>query len=230
MKSGIKKRPNRLFQALVIVSLAVHGLIFMHISGLYRSKALTYIELTLQDISKPPERSVPRPRYRPKEQPKVKDIKRLNLTQRPVPAVRPLRVEPVDRDLPDTLVEKVGIPGIPPVSGVSIDSWAPPKEKIDDEYASPDSYLSMVKLKIENQKRYPEEARHRQIEGRVMVKFVITAEGDIKALEIMKKSRSLLLDEAAIKAVKDAAPFPRPPKKYFKGEIALVITVVFDLT
>ena len=40
-------------------------------------------------------------------------------------------------------------------------------------------YLEMVKVKIEGQKQYPEEARTRHIEGRVSVRFTITPEGHI---------------------------------------------------
>jgi len=41
-----EKRPNWLLRGLIGVSLAIHIVIFLHISGLYNSKALSYIELT----------------------------------------------------------------------------------------------------------------------------------------------------------------------------------------
>jgi len=46
----------------------------------------------------------------------------------------------------------------------------------------------------------------------------------------VKTSRYKVLDIAALKAVKDAAPFPKPPSRFFKGEIPLELTVVFELT
>ncbi|MCD4715820.1 MAG: energy transducer TonB, partial [Desulfobacterales bacterium] len=60
--------------------------------------------------------------------------------------------------------------------------------------------------------------------------FVITPEGDIKGSKILKTSGHDHLDEAALTAVKLSAPFPKPPKQFFKGEITLAITVVFELT
>lgn len=226
-------RPNWLLRTLVILSVGIHAVIFVHISGLYRSKALSVIELTLEDVSKPVARDIPRPRFRPKEPPEIKDIERSKVKQRPIPAMKPLKLEPAEKDVPDSIVETIAMPRIPAVSNPSVETWVPPeivKEPEPQEYMNPNDYLEMVKLKIEAQKRYPEQARKDRIEGRVTVRFVITPEGDIQAVEIAKRSRSSLLDAAATKAVKDAAPFPRPPEQYFKGDIPLVITVVFELT
>jgi len=91
-----KKKPNRLLRGLVVVSLAIHLLILVHVSGIYRSKALSYIELTLQNLSKPSTRSIPRPRHRPKEI-KPEDVKRLKITKRRSPPLRPIKVEPVEK-------------------------------------------------------------------------------------------------------------------------------------
>jgi len=76
-----KTKPNWLLRGLVGVSLAIHLLILMHVSGIYRSNALSYIEMTLQNVSRPSARSIPRPRHRPKEI-KPEDVKRLKVTRR----------------------------------------------------------------------------------------------------------------------------------------------------
>jgi hypothetical protein len=39
-----RRRPNRLLMALVGLSVIVHLCVFLHISGLYRSRTLTYID------------------------------------------------------------------------------------------------------------------------------------------------------------------------------------------
>jgi protein TonB len=87
----------------------------------------------------------------------------------------------------------------------------------------------MVRLKIERNKKYPEEARSRQIEGRVTVKFVIMPEGGIRDAAIVKSSSQKALDMAALQAVQNASPFPRPPARFFKGPVPLTVTVVFEL-
>jgi len=76
MKSVSQKNanPHRLLQALICVSLGIHVLVFMHVSGIYRSRAVSFIELTLQDVSKPYTRNIPRPRMRIKN-PQITNVK-----------------------------------------------------------------------------------------------------------------------------------------------------------
>lgn len=176
--------------------------------------------------------NVPGPRFRPKDPPKIKDIERLKVNQKPIPAMKPLKLEPVKEDVPDSIAENIAVPQIPAVSNPSIEDWAPPEivRNPEGEYVNPNAYFEMVKLKIEAQKRYPERARKDQIEGRVTVRFTITREGGIRAVGLEKRSGFPLLDEAAVKAVEDAAPFPKPPESLFKGDVPLVIIVVFELT
>lgn len=226
-----KTKPNWLFRVLVCLSLGIHAVLFMHISGIYRSHALTYIELTLKDISKSPARSIPRPRLRPKNPRLAKEVKRVKVPRRPIPVLKPIKPEPATRDLPDSLVERINMPEMPAVSPLKIADWTPEKvEEVSDEYTTSNNYLEMVRLRIERHKKYPDIARTRQIEGRVTVRFAITPDGDIKGSKIVKTSGHNHLDEAALTAVKLSAPFPKPPKQFFKGEITLAITVVFELT
>ncbi|MBW2106971.1 MAG: TonB family protein [Deltaproteobacteria bacterium] len=46
----------------------------------------------------------------------------------------------------------------------------------------------------------------------------------------MKTSRHRVLDTAALRAVKDASPFPKPPSQIYKGDLTLEIDIVFELT
>ena len=225
VKSVSKTKPNWLFRGLVGVSLVIHILIFMHVSGIYRSNALSYIEMTLQNVSKPSARSIPRPRHRPKEI-KPEDVKRLKVTRRS-PNFKPIKVEPVEKNLPDSLMEGIGMPDIPDTPGLNVANWNP-GELIDSGDAEA-NYLEMVRLKIERHKKYPETAKARQIEGFVSVRFVITPQGEVLNIEIIKSSRQKSLDKAALKAIHAAAPFPVPPRNLFKGEIPLELTIAFKL-
>ena len=83
---------------------------------------------------------------------------------------------------------------------------------------------------IERHKKYPDAARTRHIEGRVTIRFVITPEGDARVVEVANTSGHKALDTAALKAVKAAAPFPRPPMRLFNGEVPLELAIVFELT
>lgn len=231
MKSVSKTKPNWLLRGLVGVSLCIHLVIFMHVAGIYESNALNYIELTIHNISKPTSRAIPRPRHRPKA-PQPQEVKRLKVTQRSMPRFKPIKMEPADKDLPDSLVEGVSMPDITAAPGLQIADWSP-GALVDDasgDYVTAHSYLEMVRLKIERHKKYPDIARVRNVEGRVVIRFVITPDGDIREVEIAKHSRNKALDLAALRAVQDAAPFPKPPGRLFQGEIPLELTIVFELT
>jgi len=125
-------------------------------------------------------------------------------------------------------VEGISMPDIPDVPSPDISDWSPDQSAYD--YTTADSYLEMVRLKIERHKKYPDSARIRQIEGSVTLRFVILTEGDIKSAEVVKTSENRALDGAALMAVKEAAPFPKAPAHLFKGEISLELTIVFELT
>ena len=214
----MKTKPNWLLRGLVGISLGIHLIIFMHIAGVYQSEVLTYIELTLKDFSKPPSRNIPRPRFRPKTPKQPKDIKHLNIRKRIIPSLKPMKMDTVEKNLPDSLVESVSMPIIPDNPGDMSDC------------VTSNDYFETVRLRIESHKRYPGAAKTRQIEGQVTVRFVIKPDGHISSLKIAKSARHRALDQAALRAVKEASPFPRPPMNLFKGPIPLEITIIFELT
>ena len=216
-KEILKRKPNWLLRGLVVISLGIHLIIFMHIAGIYHLETLTYIELTLREFSKPPSRNIPRPRFRPKTPKQPKDIKRLNVRERIIPNLKKMKMDPLEKNLPDSLMESVSMPDIP---DNSIDT--------SDQVAS-NEYFEMVRLRIESCKKYPDAASSRQIEGRTTVRFVIKPDGHISSLKIAKSARHRALDQAALRAVKEASPFPRPPMNLFKGPIPLEITIIFEL-
>jgi periplasmic protein TonB len=235
LQSLPRKERNWLLGALIIFSLGIHAFLIIRIAEVYHQKAVTRIELTLQDVSRPVGRSIPRPPRRIKRPPLVKEVKRPKVIERPVPSLRPMRVAPVAPVSPAGPVEEIDAPQVPDVSAPLIAAWRP--EPMAAPIAGPPapvitkaSYFELVKLSIERNKKYPEAARAGRIEGRVNVGFMITPDGNIKDVGIVKKSRSTYLDEAAVSAVKRAAPFPKPPKSLFKGSVRVVVTIVFELT
>jgi protein TonB len=61
-------------------------------------------------------------------------------------------------------------------------------------------------------------------QGKVLLSFIITANGSVKDFKIIQGSGFPILDNSAIETVKDTAPFPKPPV-----EAQLVIPIVFRL-
>ncbi|MBA3036510.1 MAG: energy transducer TonB [Desulfobacterium sp.] len=226
-----KKQPNKLLRGLILVSVAIHFVLFLHISGLYNKAALQFIELTMEDIGKPFNRAIPRPTHRPKEPDQPHDVKKIFVSPNRIAPVKPISVDPPTGKFAEGLMEGVSIPesdaGMGQTTGVF---------KMEDllnvgaEYTNAKSYLEMVVMKIESAKRYPESARSLQQQGRVTVSFVVTLAGEVKEVQIATPCRHEVLNEAAVKAVQTAAPFPRPPLKFFKSDIPMKLNIIFETT
>lgn len=225
---AIKRKPNWLFRGLIGISIGIHAILCLHISGVYNSNMLQAIELTLQDISKPLTRDIPRPKQRPKTPEKPRKIEKLRITQRRIPKFRPIKLDSADSNLSDGLMVGIGIPDIP--EGMNGDAYSLGELTDTADYTTPDSYFEMVILRIEAKKRYPEAAKSRNIEGRVTVGFTITLLGNVRDLKVVKPSRHQSLDNAALQAIQDSAPFPSPPRRHFEGDIPLELNIIFETT
>ena len=224
--------PNWLLRTLIIASVGVHVLLLLRLTDVYRTDALNFIEMSLQQIDRPPARAIPRPRPRPKTPPPQDSVKKLSVVPRPMPTFKPLDAPALDAKLPDTLVEGIGVPDIPSVPGVDASAWAMASQAPAgaEDYLTAESYLDMVRLKIESSKRYPEIAKTNSIEGRVAIHFILGADGSVRDVSVVKGARHRALNLAALDAVKNAAPFPRPPSTLFKGDLSLNLVIVFELT
>jgi len=244
-----KKKPNWLFRILIAVSVGIHLVIFMHIAGVYQCSALSYIELTLKEISKHSSRSIPRPRHVHVDASKPEHLQRIRIQKITIPPLRPIKpadVKSVTDYLPP---ERAIIPALNAVDAPKVQKWTPgvrvdrePKiangdtgsrESTSSTYKdcdTPRSYLGLVRFRIESHKKYPDSARKRQIEGRVTVGFVIGQDGRLIAIRVVKSAGKRILDEAALNAVRESSPFPRPPANLFKAPLPLQITIVFELT
>lgn len=223
--------PNWLLRSLILLSVAFHALVLLHLSGIYRSRVRTAIELSLQGIERPVARDIPRPRPRPRDPQPRDPVKRLNVVQRTLPRFKPLALAPAQSDLPDSLVEKISAPDLPQTPAVDSTAWVPGAQvrEAADEFVSADGYLDMVRLRIEGCKRYPEAAKARNIEGQVTIRFLLGTDGEARNLTVVDASRHRSLDLAALAAVRRASPFPRPPAHLFDKDLVLELTIQFEL-
>jgi len=227
-----KPGPNWLLRMLIIVSVGVHVLLLLHLSGIYRSNALNFIEMSLQNITRPTPRDIPRPRPRPRP-PEPRDrVETLNVVHRPVPRLAPVPTASVEHTLAGTVVEDLGVPDIPRPPEVDAPDWGPLLREPEPvaRYMTAASYLEMVRLRIESRKRYPETAKANGIEGRVKIHFILAADGRVRELSVVQGAPESALNRAALEAVEKAAPFPRPPSNLFKTDLALDLVIVFELT
>lgn len=84
--------------------------------------------------------------------------------------------------------------------------------------------LHQIRKKIERAKYYPLMAKRSQTEGSPLVEFKINQDGSLAYIQLKKSSGSPILDEAAIKTVHNAAPFP-----FYPEPIALHIVYALGL-
>jgi len=86
------------------------------------------------------------------------------------------------------------------------------------------AYLGTLRSHLERHKVNP----RTQIVGTAVVRFTVTAEGEISECKIAKSSGTKALDDAALASIEKAAPFPPIPKSLDRDQ--LEISVPFKFT
>lgn len=231
-QSANRKKPNWLLRVLIIGSIGLHSVMFFYLSSVYRSQNTTVIELSLRDESALPQRDIPRPRTRPRNRPQPPDKILPTVIRHAPPANTPVQMASVPKDLPNGISESISdIRGMqaPPAQFEAWEPAAVPEFSLET-FDSADSYLEMVRFRIEKNKQYPEKARLANMRGSVIISLVITLQGEVGSISIKKSSGHALLDDAALSAVKHAVPFPVPPARFFKKDILLNIPIIFEIT
>jgi protein TonB len=92
------------------------------------------------------------------------------------------------------------------------------------------SYLGLIRSRIEQEKRYPLWARSHRLEGKVNIRFILSTNGKVSAVQVSKSSGQDCLDEAAVQAVQQASPMPPPPEGILSKATSMELTIVFRLT
>ena len=90
------------------------------------------------------------------------------------------------------------------------------------------TYAQAIKERIAGQWKYPQEARKKKLEGRLVALFSLNREGTLTRLDITKSSGHEVLDREAERAIRSAAPFPPFPSTVTVSR--LNINVSFDYT
>jgi len=91
------------------------------------------------------------------------------------------------------------------------------------------SYFSHIKRKIELVWEYPRLAAMRNQEGSLLLKFIILKNGTLKGVYLLQSSGYRLLDNEALRAVKDAAPFNPIPDRLKTSHLNITATFNYSL-
>jgi protein TonB len=84
-----------------------------------------------------------------------------------------------------------------------------------------DGYMMRLKDKIEGIWQYPSDAAMRGIYGDLYLSFTIRKNGSLSKVELVRTSGHRSLDEAAMKALKDAAPYWPLPEDWKEEELTV---------
>ena len=76
------------------------------------------------------------------------------------------------------------------------------------------SYFSRLKQRVEQGWVYPSQAKKDKLFGNVSMVFTIRRDGHLLRVEVLRSSGATILDESAVRAVKNAAPFPPFPEDW----------------
>ncbi len=92
------------------------------------------------------------------------------------------------------------------------------------------AYLDAWRAKIEfiGKMNYPEEAKRRNISGSLLLDVAINANGSLNSITLLRSSGSKVLDDAAMRIVRLAAPFSQFPDELSSDTDVLHITRTWE--
>jgi protein TonB len=82
-------------------------------------------------------------------------------------------------------------------------------------------YMRMLKERIESIWKYPKKAARQGISGDLYMQFTIKKDGSLGNVELLRTSGHSELDDAAVKAIKRAAPFWPLPEDWDKDDLEI---------
>lgn len=93
-------------------------------------------------------------------------------------------------------------------------------------------YIEDWRVKVERigNLNYPEEARRKQIYGKLQLSVSIRADGTLESIEVSRSSGQRILDAAAMRIVKLASPYSPLPPEITKDTDILTITRTWTFT
>jgi periplasmic protein TonB len=91
-------------------------------------------------------------------------------------------------------------------------------------------YLAKIRMIIEKNKIYPKSAKRLNQMGKVNVCFVISKDGHIQDIKVVKKSSFERLDEAAIEILTKISSFEPIPEKLNKNSWEITVPIVYQIT
>jgi periplasmic protein TonB len=167
---------------------------------------------------------------KPEKRPAAKKV------QQPEPKVEEMQADPVETAaLPDTQevsmesADAAAADSVPvtktvnPVTetGIAGGTSAGSQGKVDKIAVYLQNQFFYIRKIIAANMIYPETAREKELEGSLLLSFVIQENGSVTEVKIVKSSGHSILDEDAVATIYKSTPFPKPP---FPAQLKIPIT------
>jgi protein TonB len=209
--SSRRRRAGSAYTRTVVLSLAVHA----GVAGLLLSRAETRqrhkaISVAVADARKPEARPRPAPPPPPPRPVAHRSAPRVAAPEPEVAAARPVHAAPVqtalalsNADLAPGGIAMAGTPKLEKAAPVKVASVSPdaPRRRIGHEAESCDEEPSRPEPMFKPEIEYTAAARAEGIEGRLVLKLVIAADGSVAEVEVVS-AVDPALDASAIATVK----------------------------
>jgi periplasmic protein TonB len=92
------------------------------------------------------------------------------------------------------------------------------------------AYLEEIAMQLHKTKSYPRNARRKGWEGTVVIKLHLLPAGELEQAELAQSSGYQTLDDAALKAVQKAQPFPEFPEGVSAPSLTVNLPIQFILS
>ena len=93
--------------------------------------------------------------------------------------------------------------------------------------AGSNSYAVKVFHHILRKKEFPSRLAQAGIRGRVLVRFNLTDAGEVINILIVRSSGFAALDGLALEQIRDAVPYPRPPKELSAAQLHFIVPMTY---
>ena len=78
---------------------------------------------------------------------------------------------------------------------------------------------------IQDHMVYPQKARREGLQGKAFVSFIVLEDGQVENIRLLRSTGHEILDLNLVKAIREAAPFPKPPKR---AELQMTLSYRLD--
>ena len=120
---------------------------------------------------------------------------------------------------------KPEIPSVQPEKEATVSLYADNKK-----HSKYSSYLSHLRYKIDSTWEYPSYAKERGIEGELTLCFSIGKNGRLTSIKLLEPSGHLTLDQEAILAIRDSAPFNPFPDSFIISTLNVLASFKYQFS